>query len=342
MEKVLVAMSGGVDSSTAAYLLKKHGMAVEGVFFIFYDEPANLKFAQETIKFLNIPFHIQDLRSHFKTEVIEPFFEAYKRGLTPNPCIVCNRKIKFPALKNLADKINARYFSTGHYARILKIDNSYSLFKGVDSTKDQSYFLYGIKKDFLERILFPLGELTKQEVKKIAQQAGIPSAQAEESAEVCFLKDKRYYDFFKKSEEGPIIEISTGKILGHHRGIHLYTIGQRKRLGIPYSHPLYVVKIDPSLNTIYVSSKNKAFMREFYVEELNWLADYNEKEFSCEVKIRYAMKPEKAVVTIIDDNKAKVCFENPQFAPTPGQSAVFYRGDMVLGGGIITETVQDF
>ncbi len=342
MEKILVAMSGGVDSSTTAYLLKKKGMAVEGVFFILYDEPANLKFAQESAEFLNIPFHIQDLRNQFKTEVVEPFFEAYKSGLTPNPCVLCNRKIKFPALKKWADKINAGYFSTGHYARILKINNKPFLFKGIDPIKDQSYFLYGIERDFLERILFPLGEFTKQEVKKIAQQAGIPSAQAEESAEVCFLKDKRYYDFLKKSEEGPIVEISTGKILGHHKGIHLYTIGQRKRLGIAYPHPLYVVKIDPSLNTVYVSSKDMAFMKAFYVEELNWLADYEKSEFSCEVKIRYAMKPEKALVTILNENRAKVCFEIPQFAPTPGQSAVFYKGDIVLGGGIITETVQDF
>ena len=174
MEKVLVAMSGGVDSSVSAYLLKKNGMAVEGVFFILYDEPANLNLAQKSAEFLKIPLHIQDLRNQFQKEVVEPFFEAYKKGLTPNPCVLCNRKIKFPTLKKFADKINAQYFSTGHYARILKIDRKPFLFKGIDPTKDQSYFIYGIERDCLERILFPLGELTKKEVKNIAQQLGIP------------------------------------------------------------------------------------------------------------------------------------------------------------------------
>ncbi|MGB9892026.1 tRNA 2-thiouridine(34) synthase MnmA [Thermodesulfovibrio yellowstonii] len=342
MEKVLLAMSGGIDSSVAAYLLREKGMAVEGVFFILFDEPANIELATQTANFLNIKLHIEDLREKFKADVITPFFEGYKKGITPNPCVICNRKIKFPSLKFLAEKVNANYIATGHYARIVRINNIPLLMKGIDPKKDQSYFLYGIERALLSHIIFPLGEYTKYKIREIAEKVGIPSKVAEESTEVCFLRDKRYYESIRPTKGGPIIEMSTGKIIGQHRGIHLYTIGQRKRLGIASPHPLYVVKIEPSENAVYVDSKEKAFMREFVVNELNWLCDIEKKEFSCQVKIRYAMNPEKATVTLINKDRAKVVFEKPQFAPTPGQSAVFYNGDIVLGGGVIKEIMQGF
>ncbi|MCX7988613.1 MAG: tRNA 2-thiouridine(34) synthase MnmA [Thermodesulfovibrio sp.] len=342
MEKVVMAMSGGIDSSVAAYLLKKKGMAVLGVFFLLFDEPVNLELAKKTADFLDIDFHIEDLREQFSSQVINPFFEGYKFGITPNPCVICNQKIKFPTLNRIAKTVNANYFATGHYARVITVDKTPYLLKGIDNKKDQSYFLYGIERSFLHHVIFPLGEHTKQKVREMAEKIGIPSKIAEESTEVCFLKDKRYYDMIKLGKEGPIVEMSTGKIIGQHRGIHLFTIGQRKRLGISSPYPLYVVKIEPSENTIYVDSKEKAFMREFVVSELNWLFDIDGKEFSCSVKIRYAMSPEKATVKLIDENKVKVCFEKPQFAPTPGQSAVFYKEDVVLGGGVIKETMQDF
>lgn len=340
MEKVVVAMSGGVDSATTAYLLLKDKRAVEGVYFVLYDEPSNIELAKASAKFLNIKLHIEDLREDFKNYVIKPFFEGYKKGLTPNPCILCNKYIKFPALKNIADRLKAKYFATGHYARILRADKDCYLLKGIDRKKDQSYFLYGIKRDFLKQLIFPLGEYTKDQVKEIAQKNNIPSKSAEESAEVCFLKEKRYYEMLKPSSNGPIIDASTGKIIGQHRGIHLFTIGQRKRIGITSPYPLYVVKIDPKINAVYVDRKDKAFINSFYIEELNWLYDI-ENKLRCEVKIRYAMNPEKATVNVMD-NKAQVVFDEPQFAPTPGQSAVFYKDDIVLGGGIIKETVQDF
>ncbi|MGB9822843.1 tRNA 2-thiouridine(34) synthase MnmA [Thermodesulfovibrio sp.] len=342
MEKVVVAMSGGIDSAVTAYLFIKGKRAVEGVFFILFDEPPNIELAKKTADFLRIKLHIEDLREDFKRYVINPFFERYKKGLTPNPCILCNKYIKFPALKRIADKVSADFFSTGHYARVLKKNDKCFLLKGIDKKKDQSYFLYGINRLFLNQLLLPLGEYTKQQVKEIAQQAQIPSKVAEESAEVCFLKDKRYYEILKPASYGPIIEASTGKIIGQHGGIHLFTIGQRKRLGISSPYPLYVVKIEPAINAVYVDSKEKAFMKEFYVNQLNWLVEPETNSFTCDVKIRYAMNPEKAFVIIIDKDRVRVTFDEPQFAPTPGQSAVFYNDEVVLGGGIITETVQGF
>lgn len=338
MEKVVVAMSGGVDSATAAYLLIKDKMAVEGVFFILFDDPPNIELAKETANFLGIKLHIEDLREQFKKHVIDPFFEGYTKGLTPNPCILCNKYIKFPTLKKVADKAGAKWFSTGHYARILRQAGKSYLLKGIDRKKDQSYFLYVINRSFLEQLIFPLGIYTKQQVKEIAEKAQIPSKSAEESAEICFLKNKRYYEMLKPIFYGPIIEASTGKIIGQHRGIHLFTIGQRKRIGVSAGYPLYVVKIDPATNAVYVDSKEKAFMREFYVEDLNWLENVK-STLSCEVKIRYAMNPEKASINIMN-GKVKVVFDKPQFAPTPGQSAVFYKDEIVLGGGVITEIVQ--
>ncbi|MCX8034286.1 MAG: tRNA 2-thiouridine(34) synthase MnmA [Thermodesulfovibrio sp.] len=342
MEKVVIAMSGGIDSSVAAYLLKEKGMAVEGVFFVLFDEPAHLELVKNTADFLKIKLYVEDLREQFRSQVITPFFEGYKTGITPNPCVICNQKIKFPNLNRIAKTINANYFATGHYARIVKINDISHLLKGIDSKKDQSYFLYGIDRSFLQHIIFPLGEYTKKQVREIAEKIGVPSKIAEESTEVCFLRNRRYYEMIKPAKGGPIVEMSTGKIIGQHRGIHLFTIGQRKRLGISSPYPLYVVKIEPSQNTVYVDSKEKAFMREFIATELNWLYDMEDREFSCSVKIRYAMNPEKATVKLIDKDKVKVCFDKPQFAPTPGQSAVFYKEEIVLGGGIITETVQGF
>ncbi len=340
MEKVLVAMSGGIDSSVAAYLLKSKDIEVKGVFFLLYEDAQKLDLVQKTAQFLDIKLQIEDVRDFFKHTVVEPFFEEYKKGNTPNPCVQCNKLVKFPLLEKVAAEVGANWFATGHYVRIIH-ENSPCLLRGIDPLKDQSYFLYAVSSKILKKALFPLGDFTKLEVKKLAEDLQIPSRLAEESAEVCFLKNKRYYDFIRNSEEGPIIEISTGKIIGKHRGIHLYTLGQRKRLGISYSYPLYVVKIEPLSNSIYVGTRQDAFRREFLVHELNWLWTTKEKEFECEVKIRYSMKPERAIVSIIEPTIAKVRFKEPQFAPTPGQSAVFYENDRLLGGGVIKELVQE-
>ncbi len=340
MKKVVVAMSGGVDSSTAAYLLIKQGMAVEGVFFVLFDNPSNLELAEQTARFLGIKLHIKDLKEYFKEKVIKPFFKGYSQGITPNPCIICNRYIKFHVLAKLADLTKAQFIATGHYARISRENDDVFLLKGVDNKKDQSYFLYGIDKSLLNHIVFPLGQYTKDEVKKIAETLNLPSKVAEESLEICFLKEKKYYEMMKAAS-GPIIEKSTGKTVGQHGGIHLFTIGQRKRIGVSVGYPAYVVQIEPSINAVYIASRKDAYMREFYVDDSNWLCEPAENKFKCEVKIRYAMKPERASITLINNHRLKITFDNPQFAPTPGQSAVFYEGEKVLGGGVITELVQD-
>ncbi|MEN2985463.1 MAG: tRNA 2-thiouridine(34) synthase MnmA [Thermodesulfovibrionaceae bacterium] len=333
MQKVVVAISGGVDSSVAVYLLKEKGFTVEGIFFCLFDEPPGVEFAKKIAEFFNIKLHIWDLRESFKQMVIEPFFRGYKSGITPNPCVLCNRYIKFPTLKKVADLVNAKFFATGHYARIIREDDSFFLSRGVDRKKDQSYFLYGIDKKLPNQLIFPIGEYLKEEVREIATKAGIPSKIAEESVDVCFLKNKRYYDMIKSSP-GPIIEKSTGKIIGQHKGIHLFTIGQRKRLNVSVGYPAYVVEIDPIINAVYIASYNEVYKKEFYVTDLNWFS--NPKEiFVCTVKIRYTMEPQPATITLVSENKVKVSYHTPQFAPTPGQSAVFYDGDKVIGGGII-------
>lgn len=341
MEKVLLGMSGGIDSSVAAYLLKERGLAVEGVFFILFDEPENIEFAQRTAEYLNIKLHIEDLREEFNNNVVTPFFDGYRKGITPNPCVLCNRRIKFPSLMKISNKIGAKFISTGHYARVELLEAMPVLKRGVDERKDQSYFLYGIDRAILRHVILPLGEYTKLSVREIAESLVLPSSKSKESREVCFLKHRRYYEKIKQSSEGPIVEWSTGKILGHHRGVHLYTVGQRKRLGIAYPYPLYVVKIDAIENIVYVDRRENAYGKEFFVDSVNWLYDIHEWEFSCKVKIRYAMNPEEAQVKLIDKDIVKVTFLKPQFAPTPGQSSVFYRDEIVLGGGIIKEIGQD-
>lgn len=340
MEKIVVAMSGGVDSSVAGYLLLKEGMAVEGVFFVLFNDPPTVNFARDAAKFLGIRLHIEDLREDFREKVIEPFLIGYKKGITPNPCILCNKYIKFPALKKIAERLNAKWFATGHYARILREDSRVFLLRGIDKNKDQSYFLYAIERKLLQQTMFPLGGYKKEDIKALAEGLQLRAKTAEESVEVCFLRERRYYELIKGASQGPIIEKSTGKIVGQHRGIHLFTIGQRKRLGVSLGYPAYVVHIDPDINAVYVASREETYWTEFYVKDINWLCDPEEDVLECEIKIRYAMNPEKAVVSIIDNNKAKVVFFKPQFAPAPGQSAVFYRNDMVLGGGIITGKEQ--
>lgn len=356
-KRIIVGMSGGVDSSVTAYLLKNQGYEVEGLSFILYEARLKGTFtgccsieaindAKRTAERIGIRHNRIDLREEFMEKVIEPFMEAYSKGITPNPCILCNEYIKFPYLLNFADESGAEFIATGHYARIDR-DGFPVLKKGIDRKKDQSYVLYILKREELKRLVLPLGHRTKEEVRRIAQSLNMPAAKRPESQEICFIEDRKYFRLFNEvfsPSEGPIIEADTGRILGKHGGIHLFTIGQRKRLGISAAKPLYVVRIDPSEKAVYVGPRERALKREFDVVDINWLLDRDLNDllnkggiFRAGVKIRSMMTDEPATITVHDRYRATVSFDEPQWAPAPGQSAVFYEKDSVIGGGIISE-----
>ena len=372
--KVIVGMSGGVDSSVTAYLLKEEGYEVEGLSFILYEARLKNTFtgccsieaindAQRTAERIGVKHTRLDLRDEFMEKVIDPFIEAYSRGITPNPCILCNKYIKFPYLLKTANEIGADFIATGHYARVVRAEEqkrgSAEVFtselpnfrasvlkKGIDPKKDQSYVLYILRREELERLILPLGEYKKGAVREIAQKLNLPAAQRPESQEICFVEDKNYYKLLNSiitSPEGSIIDIETGKVIGDHKGIHLFTIGQRKRLGIATGKPLYVARIDPAKKAVYVGPKETAMVKEFLVEDVNWLLPefrIQKSEFrslKATVKVRSMMGDEPAVLTVLDYGRLRVVFDEPQWAPAPGQSAVFYDGDVVIGGGVISE-----
>lgn len=361
-------MSGGVDSSVAAYLLKKQGYEAEGVSFILEERriasalstsccsEESLLDAKKSAEKIGIKHSMMSLRSEFVEHVISPFIDAYSKGITPNPCILCNEHIKFANLLKIADDRGAEFISTGHYARVrnsseFRVRSSGSrergnlLMKGIDERKDQSYVLYVLRREALDRLLLPLGTIRKEEVRRIAQELGLPSASRPESQEICFVGDKGYSTFLDEladSESGPIIETETGRVLGTHSGIHRYTIGQRKGLGIATGSPLFVVRIDPAKKTVYVGPKEAVRVKDIKVEGLNWLLPEARSQksevrsFRATVKIRSMMKDEPAMVTVFENANAHVTYDEPQWAPAPGQSAVFYDGDVVIGGGVIS------
>ncbi len=374
--KVIVGMSGGVDSSVTASLLRERGYEVEGVSLILYEARMkktfsgccsieSIKDAGRTAARIGVPHTALDLRDEFMTHVIEPFIDAYAGGITPNPCILCNRYIKFPSLLRYADERKAEFIATGHYAITESDRGRVFLKKGVDTRKDQSYVLYVLGQDVLHRLVLPLGEKRKDEVREIARALDLPAAKRPESQEICFIEDKNYCRFIdhlmpEGRDGGPIVHVETGETLGMHRGIHSYTVGQRKRLGISSPEPLYVVKIDTRTGTVCVGPKEAAMIKEFTVEEINWLSDpqfhlkitppppapplkirggRGSYEFRASVKVRSTMKDEPATLFLLDDGEVRVVYDGPQWAPAPGQSAVFYDADLVMGGGIIGKKV---
>jgi len=313
-------MSGGVDSSVAAVLLKNQGYNVVGVFLLMH-ENSNFKDAQKVVQKLKIPFKVLDVRKEFKKMILDYFINEYKKGNTPNPCVECNRYIKFKSLIDLAIEMKADWVATGHYA---KVKNG-KLFIAKDKKKDQSYFLWQLTQKQLSKVIFPLGDYTKEQVRGLAKKFGIPVAEKKDSQDICFTVPCRSF----KAEAGSILT-KDGKKIGKHKGLIFYTIGQRKGLEIGGAGPYYVVKKDFKNNTLIISnSQEDLLQKEMIVKNVNWISgkSFNGK---CKVKIRSMAKIVNAII-----NKNKVIFIKPQRAITPGQSAVFYKGNEVLGGGVI-------
>ena len=343
-------MSGGVDSSVAAALLKKQGYEVIGVFMRFWaDEDLQAinrgcsfeayNDARRVANKLEVPLYMMNLKVPFKKWVVDYFLKEYQVGRTPNPCVECNKFIKFGELLRKAKAMGADYVATGHYA--IKQENKKTrkqkLLKGKDRQKDQSYFLYTLTQDKLKHVLFPVGGYTKPEVRKLAKKLGLPVHAKEDSQEVCFV-GLRLRDFLKKYltiKSGLIAETETGKMLGRHDGLPFYTIGQRRGLKLG-GGPWYVAKIDARKNILHISrDKKKLLLKELIAQKVNWICD-SDIEFPIHVKARIRYKHKEASCIIKKEkNIYKIIFDKPQRAVTPGQSVVFYRGSEVLGGGII-------
>ena len=339
--KIAVAMSGGVDSSVTAALLKETGHDVVGVTMKLTDDSRAEVDAADAARLLDIPHHTIDLREVFARSVIDYFCREYQAGRTPNPCVMCNRYIKFGALWEEAVILGAEVLATGHYARVEKdIGGRYLLKKAFDKNKDQSYFLYLLSQEQLGRTLFPLSALTKDKVKKIAAELGLPSANRPESREICFIPGNDHAAFLESymgvvSSPGPVLD-EAGRALGRHRGIASYTIGQRKGLGIAAPEPLYVTAIRPENNAVIAGIKEQAYGTELVAGDINWIAIAPlARPLKLKARIRYRHPEALATLTPQDDNTVHVKFDEPQMAITPGQSVVFYDGDTVIAGGTI-------
>ncbi len=343
-KKVVVAMSGGVDSSIAAALLQDEGYEVIGVTLRHYKGDENLEEAQQVAKKLNIPWDILDFRIEFKNLVIDYFCQEYLTGRTPNPCIICNLKIKFGLLLERAKSLGADYLATGHYAinDYKQEINKFQLKRGVDESKDQSYFLYRLNQDILPYVLFPLGRFKKSQSRELAKKIGLKNYKKEESQEICFIREGDYRKFLRKNVSGSIKQgkfiDNSGNILGIHQGIPFYTIGQRKRLGLSSNTRKYVTKIDSQENIIILGKEEDLYQDKLIIKDLNFISgDKLLDSIKVEVKVRYNCKKSSAIISPYEDDKILIDFEKPQRAITPGQSAVFYQGDIVIGGGIIEE-----
>jgi len=360
-------MSGGVDSSVAAALLKKQGYDCIGIYMNFWSDPTTfdkneskgfpenkccsietMNTARRIANKLGIPFYVFNVRERFKKQVVDYFIDSYKICETPNPCVECNRNIKFGFLFERMKQLGADYIATGHYVNIKQKKAGgkvvYEMYMGKDKLKDQSYFLYTLTQDKLKHVLFPVGNYKKKDVRKMAEKFGIPEvSKTRESQGICFFPDKNYSDFLKRYfsenviKEGPIVTVE-GEKIGTHKGLQFFTVGQRKGIEIGgEKDPLYVVRLDYSKNTLIVGWNNQTYQEKFEVNKLNFI---NEKlkngKYKVYARIRYRFPPEKALL-VKKGEKAEITFNKPQRAITPGQSVVFYERKKVIGGGIITK-----
>ena len=351
--RIAVAMSGGVDSSVAAALLSSQGHDVFGLMLRLWSEPGqdsngqnrccspeSVTRARQVAAILDIPFYVIDARDEFHKNVVEFFIDKYSSGVTPNPCLECNRNIRWGHLMSKALSMGATQLATGHYARIKKNKGKWQLLRGRDSNKDQSYALSMLGQSELERTLFPVGQHTKTEIRSLANDFGLPVAQRQDSQDLCFLADKDYRRFMQEYapqslEPGPIMN-SCGETLGQHKGLPLYTIGQRKGIGVSASEPLYVLSKNKADNTLIVEKRSRLGKKHLKATKVNWISgDTTQNKIRAGVQIRYTAKAVSAWITPINNSKVEVEFDHQINDITPGQAAVFYQDSVCLGGGVI-------
>ncbi len=351
-QKVVVAMSGGVDSSVAAALLKQQGYDVTGMMLRLWSEPGkedsnrcctpdSMAQARRVAGILDIPFYVIDAKEVFKETVVQYFLDGYARGETPNPCLLCNRQIRWTFLLNHALALGAEYMATGHYVRIQRAeDGKHNLLRAIDHSKDQSYVLHVLTQDKLARALFPVGEYPKPEIRRLAADFGLPTASRADSQDLCFLAGEDYRGFLQRNaaemlKPGEIV-MRDGKVIGQHSGLANYTIGQRKGLGVASAVPLFVLTKNSSSNALVVGTQDELGVTEIIARDVNWMdGDTPNEPFRAEVKIRYTAKEVEALVSPMEGNQASVKFDAPVRDATAGQAAVFYQGEVMLGGGII-------
>lgn len=343
-------MSGGVDSSVAAALLSQQGYEAVGVSMRLVSCPRSDTSsccsakdrldAKEVCSRLGIEHRVVDYRSLFQQSVIEPFVQEYLNGRTPSPCILCNQRIKFLALLHDADRLGAQYVATGHYARIVHDGGRFGLYKGRDKTKDQSYFLFGLTQRELARLLFPLGDMSKDEVRALAASRDLPISAKDESQEICFVRDGEYVSFVEELASrhlpgpGNFVD-SNGKVLGRHGGVHAFTIGQRRGIGFGMGKRRYVVGIDARRNEVVLGTNDDLLRREMTIREVTWVDPALSDSVDVTIKIRSTHRGAKAKLAHAGNGSVSAVFDEPVRAVTPGQAAVFYSGDQVLGGGWI-------
>lgn len=355
MSRVVVGMSGGVDSSVAACLLKEQGYEVIGVTMQIWQEEARefqeenggccglsaVEDARRVAARLDIPYYVMNFRKEFQEHVIDYFTEEYLRGRTPNPCIACNRYVKWEALLSRSLSIGADYIATGHYARVARLPNGrYSIRRSAASAKDQTYALYNLTQDQLRRTLMPVGEYSKEEIRRMAEQIGLPVAQKPDSQDICFVPDGDYASFIERNAEKELQKgnfvTSDGRVLGQHKGIIHYTVGQRKGLGLALGYPAFVLEIRPETREVVIGTYEESLADSLRVSDVNFMSveDLTEPR-RVFVKIRYNHRGVWGTIEKTGEDEVTCTFEEPQRAVTPGQAAVFYDGEYILGGGTI-------